>query len=440
MRDLLSPTLTTSPPRLLALLVTLSLAQGCGASGADDGSAVGSGGSDSAGTSGNDGRGNSGTGAGGDDAISGAGAATSSGGTGDGGAASGTGGAPTGGGLHPVSCDDSVPVTYLASGLPQLETNPGAPVVLYLDFDGGVYQSSSSGDEALGAYNRNGSPSTFDSVEQADIVRSVTHVGRYYAMFDVNVTTIDAVRQAANGWGWIVISEDISGGSASTSSTAIGPNPKARAKCGAATVRDSDRSRRIAHELGHNFTLHHSGVWVGSTFYKWEDYSGWDHVYGPIMGGGGEGDRNGWALGNHEDSQSQLQDDMEIIRAKVTSLGSDSGWRVDDFADDVPAPLCRGSGTELYRKGVLGSPDDVDVFELVWSGGSVTLEAIVPEVSAVLLDVKLLSGGDTLLGVENTSHLAASGAVDLPAGTYQIVVTSTGEYGALGEYELSIHP
>jgi len=334
----------------------------------------------------------------------------------------------------PVACDDEPVVRYAASGLPLLESNPGAPLALYLDFDGGTYFSSSSGESSFGGYSRDGDFATFNAAEQEDIVASWTHVSRYFAMFDVNVTTDDEVRLASAAWAWTLVSEEISGGRASTSSSAIGRNPYARARVGSSTVRigDSDRSRRIAHEIGHNFTLEHSGTWSSGTFYKWEDWPAWDHVYGPIMGGGGEGDRNGWSLGHHEGDPTTMQDTMAVIHQRVIDIaGSSTGWRVDDFGDtDAEASvLCAGAG-RVYRRGILERPDDVDVFVLLWGGGDLTVEGVAVGVSAALVDVDVVDASGEVIGSTGTIGSVAP-------GRYTMRVRSQGGYGEIGVYEVS---
>ncbi len=329
-------------------------------------------------------------------------------------------------------CDTPAPVLYASSGLPLLQSNPGAPVSLYLDFDGGTYHSSSSGNTYFTGYNRNGSKDNFDAQEQADIFASWQHVSHYFAMFDVNVTTMDSVRENSKAWGWILISEDISGGRGSTSSSAIGQNPYARSRAGSSTVRieNTDKSRRLAHELGHNLTLQHSGVWDGNDFYKWEDWKNWDYSYGPVMGGGGEGDRNGWSLGNHSKSKSDLQDTMTIIRERLMDAGgSVDGWRKDDFNNDQVYALCDDNNGGAIQKGILENPTDIDQFGFTWGGGYVQIIAQAVDVSAALLDVEILKNGVLV---------AYSGDVYLGAGNYTLSVKSQGGYGEIGSYEVLV--
>lgn len=330
--------------------------------------------------------------------------------------------------VSPIECPARPAPMLDATGLPLLESSPGAPVALFLDFNGGVY-GSSSGARSYGGYNRSGSSSaTFDATEQADIVRSWEHVTRYYAMFDVNVTTSDEVRRASTAWGWILITEDASGGSGSING--IGRNENAKAYCGASSVRDSDRSRRIAHELGHNFTLEHSGVWEGGTFYKWEDWPAWDHVYGPIMGGGGLGMRNGWARGHHEGDPVTEQDEIRVIRERIIAAGGrGDGWHADDFAVATPAQLC-ASPTGPTRSGVIERFGDEDAFWLDWRGGALTVATSIPEVSSARVEGDVLQGSNRVGGLDER--------LSLPRGVYVVKVRSRGDYTELGAYTVRV--
>ncbi len=276
-----------------------------------------------------------------------------------------------------------------------------------------------------GPFDRDGDPSTFSAAERDAVILSWTHISRYFAMFDVNVTTDDAVRQASDAWGWILITEDYSGGWGWKSS-AIGTPQEAQAVVGSDSIDGADRSRRVAHELGHNFALEHSGVWDGGKFYKWEDWPQWDGVYGPIMGGGGYGERTGWAKGKHAGDPISVQDEMKIIRGILMDLGSAEGWREDDFPEGA-TPMCDG-GTFLHRDGNLERPTDEDRFVVEWGGGDLELVVEIPEVSAALPVVDLLAGGQ-VVGQEGVFP-------GLSAGTYEIRVRAPSEYAAIGVYRV----
>src|SRR5262249_52300552 len=71
----------------------------------------------------------------------------------------------------------------VASGLPQLSSLPGAPTAIFLDFDGDTTT-------ATNAYTEDADPTTFNAAEQASITEAWRQMSIYFAIFDVNVTTI----------------------------------------------------------------------------------------------------------------------------------------------------------------------------------------------------------------------------------------------------------
>jgi hypothetical protein len=378
------------------------------------------------------------------------GGTVSTGGVANTGGTGGTGGGEQG--PQPLSCSEPFedPADY-TSGLPLLQSNPNAGLVLYVDYDGGNY----GGSEPLTGYY------TGTASQRQNIVKSFNYLVQYFAMFDLSITTdvskIGAGSDALN-WGWAVVTPDISGGSGKYNG--IGKPTYGMAKCGSATMTNNDRSRRIAHELGHNMNLYHDGLFevpstqdlstgadtAGDTctasdalcFFKFEDSKGWDGQYGSIMGGGGEGVRNGWGLALFDpehggtNSQSNLQDSMAKIRKVVRELGASTandGWALDDHPDAVAAPLCIDANDALYRVGVLGSPTDVDVFSLNWSGGTLNVTWSAPGVSAALVDLDIYKDGQ---------KVGDSSVANASSGTYQIRVKSTGAYGAIGYYRIDI--
>lgn len=427
--------------KLSSLVALGTCLAGCSTSVPNDGEDPRSGGASSAAATGGafgssgggDSLGSGGTSSAGGGASS-TGGNTATGGSAPSGGAPGTGGSDGGGGgavIEPVDCEEAFldPNDY-NGGLPLLQSNPNAGLVLFVDFDGGNY----GGDEPLGPYY------TGSSAQRQNIVRSFNYLTQYFAMFDLSITT-DATKIGPNSqaaaWGWLVVSPDISGGSGKYNG--IGRfTGSANAKCGSSTMTSNDRSRRIAHEFGHNLNLYHNGLYENGNFCKFEDCSGWDGQYGSIMGGGGEGERNGWALALYDDgrggsdNQSNKQDSMAKIRSAVRELGGSTindGWAKDDHPDNAAAPFCRGDAGSLTRVAVLGSPDDVDVFEFTWKGGAIDISWQAPGVSAALLDLTLTQNGAPV-GDENTANLAA--------GNYELEVRSQGAYGAIGYYEVGI--
>ena len=86
-----------------------------------------------------------------------------------------------------------------ANGLPELHSLPAAPTAIYLDFDG---EGSNS------AYDVDGDPTTFNATEAATITEAWRQISVYFAMFNVDVTTVKPTVPFA----WHVSSPDIVGG------------------------------------------------------------------------------------------------------------------------------------------------------------------------------------------------------------------------------------
>ena len=302
--------------------------------------------------------------------------------------------------------------------------------MLFVDFDGGTYDET----ETLSPYY------TGTAEQRQNIVRSFNHLVQYFAMFDLSITTdvrnIGA-RSRAKNWGWIVVSPDISGGTAKYNG--IGTfSSSAKAKCGSASLTGSERSRRIAHELGHNMNLYHDGLYEQGEFCKFEDCKSWDGKYGTIMGADGNGERNGWGLALFDSERGgsadpkNLQDSMAKVRKTVREMGGSTlndGWALDDHPDSTLYPFCRDELGKLYRVAVLGSPEDVDRFALNWSGGDLRVRFTAPGVSAALGDLTLYRDG---VEVGKDSLTAA------PAGLYTVEVRTQGGYGALGYYDIRL--
>jgi hypothetical protein len=149
------------------------------------------------------------------------------------------------------------------------------------------------------------------------------------------------------------------------------------------------------------------------------------------MGGGGYGKRNGWAKGNNEADPESQQDEMDMIRQRIVDVSdSATGWRADDFAAGQAAALCNGGAGKAFRRGVLGSPADTDEFALAWPGGAIAIDARAIDTSAALPIAEVLLG-DSVIG-------SGGAAWELPAGNYVLRIRSSGDYGAIGSYEVQV--
>ena len=81
-------------------------------------------------------------------------------------------------------------------GLPALDSLPGAPATLYLDFDGNFLNTWSTGGQTFTnvttpVWDMDGNTSNFSAAEQAVIKEVWARVAEAYAPFDLDVTTVD---------------------------------------------------------------------------------------------------------------------------------------------------------------------------------------------------------------------------------------------------------
>jgi len=104
---------------------------------------------------------------------------------------------PTTADLQSQQTDLFTPITgwaTAANGLPILNSLPGAPTSIYLDFDGDTGSSTS-------AYSEDADLTTYNATEQTHIVEAWRQITAYFAMFDTNVTT-QFVSSAPKAWEW----------------------------------------------------------------------------------------------------------------------------------------------------------------------------------------------------------------------------------------------
>jgi hypothetical protein len=312
-----------------------------------------------------------------------------------------------------------------ANGLPILHGLPGAPVAVYLDFEG--YG-------AFAPYDEDGDPTTFNAAEQAHITEAWRQMASYYSMFDVDVTTVLPKVPCA----WDLISNSITGEGYSyvgsfPNSSPLSFNPSDNART---------RVSEMAHEVGHNFGLQHQSVYdlLGN---KTAEYSGgYDGVHSPIMGLDYYGSVHKWFIGHPSTSPGIVQDDVAVIASQVRRFEPAGG---DGFlphanggtlATAVPLAV---TGAVQSAQGVIARLTDKDAYSFDAGGGPVAIDAVPPAPSGLAIKLEVYRADGTLLaskdGKTDDQHLT----LNLPGGTYYVVVSSHGGYGDLGQYSLSVH-
>ncbi|QOV89185.1 hypothetical protein [Humisphaera borealis] len=324
----------------------------------------------------------------------------------------------------------------LANGMPVLSSLSSAPTALYLDFDGDA-SGSNPYVATVSPYSEDADATTFNVAEQRTIFEAWREMSSYFAMFDINVTTV----QPASGTpkAWLAVGNNISGG---YSYVNVFPNttPESWNQSGDARTRVSG----LAHEIGHNFGLQHQATWDQWGTLTAEYAGATDPLHGSIMGVDYSGTIHKFILGHNSTASgvTTLQDDIAVIANKIKpyqAVGGD-GMRADDFGNTIAtATALPVSGAAQWTSGIIERLTDADAFSFVVSSdGTYALSAAPDAPSGADLKLSVFTAGGELLatadGVNNVQQIT----MPLTTGTYYAVVSSHQNYGDVGRYFMSV--
>jgi fibronectin type 3 domain-containing protein len=323
----------------------------------------------------------------------------------------------------------------LANGMPILNSLPNAPAAIYIDFDGGVYHGSTTVDP----YDVDGNSATFNTTEQETIAEAWREMSVYFAMFNVNVTTVQPNKPVA----WLLVGNNISGGQSYVN---VFPDsrPESRNQSSDARTRVSG----LAHEIGHNFGNQHTANYDNLGNKTSEYHGAFDPLHGPIMGIDYAGIIHKWTTWHNRNGATVLQDDMAVITADLDNYGGD-GYRTDDFGGSIAtAAALTTIGTTQASVGIIERLTDVDMFSFASVGGTYSILVGRDNPSGVDVKVSVLDATGAVLAQEdgdprsvpytmvNDSHMTLA----LPAGTFYVKVESHGNYGDQGQYVVRVDP
>lgn len=361
----------------------------------------------------------------------------------------------------------------------KLHSRPGAPNVVFIDFDGHVFTATAWGADTFSgvAYDLDGNTANFNDTERGRIIDIWHRVAEDLAPFNIDVTTEAPLSFGPNTGRILVTTDTDATGKAMPSQGAGGVayvNVFGRADYptyySPALVYYNNLGPGVetyiaeasSHEFGHNLGLSHDGLsGANATTYYAGQGSGLVS-WAPIMGNGYYNNVTEWSKGEYPNA-NQLQDDLAIIGAKL-------GFRPDDHGDTIASgtALVVGAGGSVVssnpeldphnvlpeNKGVINSRTDVDVFTVAAAGGPLSL-TVTPAWDAFYratsrrganLDIRieLRNAAGTLISSNNPADdTKASISATVGAGTYYLLISGEGagdlitgysDYDSLGEY------
>lgn len=328
--------------------------------------------------------------------------------------------ATTGGAKHPLS------------SLPILNSRPGAPAKLFLDFNG--YNTSSWGSYSPGrtpALDQDGDSSTFNDAELATIREAFERVAEDFAPFNLNVTTADPGTYADRSALRVVVG----GSSRWYGSTVSGlgfvnafTNPQPNTVFVFVNSNPTYLADIISHESGHGFGLNHQEIYNSSGVMT-DAYANGDSTSKPLMGGGGG--RSVWWRGA-SGSAGNTQDDIAVISRSTNGFG----LRRDDHGNSQSSATALGSSG--VATGVIESSTDSDWFRFSGSGNVVI--TVDPAARRANLDarIELRNAAGTTIRSAHTSSLGEKMTTTISSGTYGVRVRSAGRVGDIGTYTLRV--
>ncbi len=334
-----------------------------------------------------------------------------------------------------------------------LESNPGAPKTLYLDFDGHHSVNDGWGHNIVfPAWDRSGNTAEFTDAEKQEIINTWLEVVEDHAVFsNLNVTTKDpglaaltkssgadttfgirvVMTQATDGFG-----NGIGGVAFLNSFDSSSDTP-----CFGFNKGLNAGPQTASHEAGHTYGLQHDGL-NGSTYHPGS--TGGAPTWGPIMGAPFGRQLVQWSNGDYPGSTS-TQNDFSVITSSSNGIGI--------FADDHPNGT--SGGTPLNPNspitGLITTAGDTDAFSFTAFGGDVTIDLTTVAVGRNI-DLKFTLYRDAPFALVDdfspTGVWEASKTYPaLPAGNYTVVVDGTFEnkpsgavsdYGSVGTYTVSM--
>ncbi|MCF7732150.1 MAG: hypothetical protein K9N23_10700 [Akkermansiaceae bacterium] len=338
--------------------------------------------------------------------------------------------------IVPLRPDDRAQVVPTNnSDIVSLQSYPGSPAVLLLDFFGG-------------STHLWGAPTYTRPPVDNYVIRDVwKRVSEDYIPFNINVTTDMNVYRAAapgnRGRCCFTTTPVTAAGAAYFGSWNWG----GEIMCWSVYIGGKSGAEVAAHEVGHMLGLAHQGQSPGEGEY-FSGHGGGELGWCPIMGVGYYRLLTTWAKGEYENA-NQPQDELQTI----TTANNSVHYRDDDTGNTLATSryLEVKADNTVSAEGVIERSGDTDSFQFTTTGGAITLTAspVAPaDYSNLATKASIANSADTVIAsVDAQDSISSTISTTLAAGTYTFRVTGSGkndpqsngftDYGSLGYYSVS---
>jgi hypothetical protein len=333
--------------------------------------------------------------------------------------------------------------------VPVLNSYPGVPATIFLDFDG-HYVSGTSWNWA-GPINAQPA-----ALSAGQITEIYNRVAEDYGIFNINITTDSTVYLAAPASRRIrlIITPTSSwygsaGGVSFVNSFTWGNNTPAWIFSELLGNNVKSIAEATSHEAGHALGLQHQSIFDGSCNKTSEYYAGQgsgEIGWAPIMGVGYSKNLTTWHNGTSAIGCTYYQNDISIIAGVANGFG----LRSDDHLDTHTSATSIAINFASSASGIINNASDRDVFSFeLPATNNFRLSAIPQNVGSgneganVDIKVALLDQNADTIGRYNPADLLNVGVdTNLNGGTYYLVVDGVAnanlpDYGSLGFYTLS---
>lgn len=350
-----------------------------------------------------------------------------------------------------------------------LESKPDAPVDFYLAFAGDQIEDTNpilanridgaSGPVTIAPYDTDGSPG-YSPQEVDEITEIWARVAEDFRPFNVNVTTIRPGRLGDGIAAQVTIGDDGSFLGVSTYDALLRAysNPNFPNQGFVFSENTETGFASDAHDIafmassafGKMLGLRPHPQFIGSQQVSSLDPG--NGAIGPILGNPRNSLRDIWVNAPSDLGAGSTQDDIATIAGQL-------GFVIDDHANTISgaATLSVDVGDEIIN-GIISETNDVDVvrFNTLATTATISLEGLdlrqqfaraIPNPGSnldpvlELLDANgvVIASDDFPVGFFNDPEgLKATITQAIPAGTFYIRVSNRGEYGNLGEYNITL--